>query len=119
MEAPEINKKVGSILRARRLALGKSLEEVSNRVTTSLQQVQKYETGKHSLTIPRAIEFCKALKLRLGDLEPRENAGVDAFESMPVALAKNFHRLSEEGQTAVVALVRSLIKAEGKHGKTD
>lgn len=119
MEAAEINKKVGSILRASRLAIGKSLDEVSARVGVSLQQVQKYETGKHSLTIPRAIAFCKALKLRLGDLEPRDGPGIEALESMPIALAKNFQRLSEEGQAAVVSLVRSLIKAEGKHGKNN
>lgn len=105
----QINKKVGQIVKARRLELGQSQEELAPKIGVTFQQLQKYESGINSLTIPRAVELCEKLRIGLGKLWPNTETITEAPE-LPAALAKNFRKLSESDQTSVMVLVRSLLK---------
>ena len=50
-ERTKSNLKVGGNIRAYRVLLGKTLEETSEAVGVSFQQLRKYETGKDSVRI--------------------------------------------------------------------
>lgn len=105
----EINQHIGAVLRARRLQLGKSQQFIAEKVGISFQQLQKYEAGINSLAVHRALDLCEVLGINLTDLQPNGST-VHEVAALPISLAKNFHKLSEEGRKSVEALVRSLAK---------
>lgn len=103
----EINKKVGQVIKARRLELGLSQEELGPEIGVTFQQLQKYESGINSLSLPRAIVLCRNLKIGLGQLWPE---AISKVSPQFATLAKNFNKLTEGEQASVMALVRSLLK---------
>lgn len=58
-----IDKKVGAILRARRIEVGMTQEAVAKAVGVTFQQVQKYEKGANSMNSGRLVDFSKALNM--------------------------------------------------------
>ncbi len=63
-----IDKQIGAKIRARRLALGMSQEEVGRRLGVTFQQIQKYENGTNAIPSTRIAALCEALKIRPDDL---------------------------------------------------
>jgi transcriptional regulator with XRE-family HTH domain len=53
------NVQIGQRLRAERVRQGLPLAEVSRFVGVSYQQIQKYETGQDTLSVPMLIKFCR------------------------------------------------------------
>ena len=53
---------VGSKVKARRLILGLSQEELANAIGLTFQQVQKYERGTNRISVSRLVDICKVLK---------------------------------------------------------
>ena len=48
---------LGSILKAHRLRLNMSQEQVGDKLDISYQQVQKYEYGRSKITVERLLDF--------------------------------------------------------------
>lgn len=107
-ETQEMNRFIGLVIRARRKLLGKTQSEIAEKIGVTFQQLQKYEVGLNTLSIPRALDLCHVLGIRLTDLVPNDKTNEVA--ALPLALVKNFNKLSEEGRNSVMALIRSLAK---------
>lgn len=112
-EMTEVNKFIGKLIRARRQLIGKSQSAIAEKIGITFQQLQKYEAGTNTLSIPRALDLCRVLGIRLADMEPASKTNEVA--ALPLALAKNLNKLSEEGRNSVMALVRSLAKEADNH----
>lgn len=56
---------VGSKVKARRLILGLSQEELANAIGLTFQQVQKYERGTNRISVSRLVDICKVLKVQI------------------------------------------------------
>lgn len=56
------------ILRARRQRLDLSLEVVANKIGTTKQLLSYWERGSREPRLVDAVRWCKALRIRLGDL---------------------------------------------------
>ncbi len=65
---PEIRMVLGRRLRAIRRCRGMTLKAVAQIAGVRMQQIQKYETGEHNLTVPRLLAVARALHQRPGDL---------------------------------------------------
>ena len=118
VRAQEIDQHVAARLRARRLALGLSQQELAERIGTSYQQVHKYETGVNRLVAGRLHEFAEALGVEVAyffaGLEPA--AGVRPAsteqERALLMLARDFARLPGREREALCALARALAGTE-------
>ncbi len=53
---------VGAKVKARRLILGLSQEELAKSIGLTFQQVQKYERGTNRISVSRLIDICRTLK---------------------------------------------------------
>jgi DNA-binding XRE family transcriptional regulator len=53
---------VGAKVKARRLMLGLSQEELANAIGLTFQQVQKYERGTNRISVSRLMDICKAMR---------------------------------------------------------
>jgi transcriptional regulator with XRE-family HTH domain len=58
----------GRNLQLARIRAGMSQERLGNAVGISFQQVQKYERGTNRMSLSRAWEFARTLKIRVSDL---------------------------------------------------
>jgi transcriptional regulator with XRE-family HTH domain len=54
---------VGSKVKARRLILGISQEELATAIGLTFQQVQKYERGTNRISVSRLVDICRVLKV--------------------------------------------------------
>ena len=63
-----IDKKIGSVIRMRRLKLGLSQTDLGNALGVSFQQIQKYENGTNSVASTRISDLCRTLKMTPNDL---------------------------------------------------
>jgi transcriptional regulator with XRE-family HTH domain len=63
-----IDKKIGSVIRMRRLKLGLNQTELGDALGASFQQIQKYENGTNAVASSRISDLCKALEMAPNDL---------------------------------------------------
>ena len=63
-----IDKKIGSVIRMRRLKLGLSQTDLGNALGVSFQQIQKYENGTNAVASTRIYDLCRALETTPNDL---------------------------------------------------
>jgi transcriptional regulator with XRE-family HTH domain len=66
--ATHIDLALAKHIRARRVALGLTQQELAERIGVSLQQTHKYETGRNRLSIGRLVAICQALTIELSEL---------------------------------------------------
>ena len=66
--ATHIDLALAKHIRARRVALGLTQQELAERIGVSLQQTHKYETGRNRLSIGRLVAICQALTIELREL---------------------------------------------------
>lgn len=64
----ETSKKLGVILRNRRMKLGLSQSIIGDQLKITFQQVQKYERGVNRLSVPMLLEIAKALACTPADI---------------------------------------------------
>ena len=64
----QIDKKIGSVIRMRRVKLGLSQTDLGNALRVSFQQIQKYENGTNAVASTRISDLCKALEMTPNDL---------------------------------------------------
>ena len=63
-----IDKKIGSVIRTRRVKLGLSQSDLGNALRVSFQQIQKYEHGTNAVASTRISDLCRALEMTSNDL---------------------------------------------------
>jgi transcriptional regulator with XRE-family HTH domain len=63
-----IDKKIGSVIRMRRVKLGLSQTDLGNALRVSFQQIQKYENGTNAVASTRISDLCRALEMTPNDL---------------------------------------------------
>jgi len=63
-----IDKKIGSVIRMRRLKLGLSQSDLGNVLRVSFQQIQKYENGTNAIASTRISDLSAALEMTPNDL---------------------------------------------------
>ena len=63
-----IDKKIGSVIRMRRLKLGLNQTELGDALGVSFQQIQKYENGTNAVASTRISDLCRALEMTPNDL---------------------------------------------------
>jgi len=57
-----IDKKIGSVIRMRRVKLRLSQTDLGNALRVSFQQIQKYENGTNAIASTRISDLCAALR---------------------------------------------------------
>jgi transcriptional regulator with XRE-family HTH domain len=60
-------------VREQRLALSMSRHQLGKELGVSFQQIQKYESGKNSVSAAHLFEICKALNVSLASMFERSN----------------------------------------------
>jgi DNA-binding Xre family transcriptional regulator len=63
-----IDKKIGSVIRLRRVKLGLSQTELGHALGVTFQQIQKYERGTNAVASTRIPDLCRALEITPNDL---------------------------------------------------
>ncbi len=63
-----IDKKIGAVIRMRRVKLGLSQSDLGNALRVSFQQIQKYENGTNAVASTRISDLCRALEMTPNDL---------------------------------------------------
>jgi transcriptional regulator with XRE-family HTH domain len=63
-----IDKKIGSVIRIRRIKLGMSQGELDKALGVTFQQIQKYENGANAIASTRIPDLCKILEMTPNDL---------------------------------------------------
>jgi transcriptional regulator with XRE-family HTH domain len=61
--AGELDKFIGNQLMAKRKLLNLHQEHIAEEINVSLQQYQKYETGKNRISVETLLKIFKALKM--------------------------------------------------------
>lgn len=111
--ANEVDKFVGSRIRARRLEIGISQERLADMVGVTFQQVQKYEKGVNRVSASTLYRVCQALDISVTALMPSlQTRPTAASESAFAELSDLVTKLSPEGQTLLLELARTLASSK-------
>lgn len=112
--ATNVDRHIGARMRARRLELGLSQEELADQIGVTFQQVQKYEKGINRVSASTLFRISQALKLQIGSMLPRAEAGQANATPLddPTAadLAAMLPRLNQDGRRALLEIARTLIQ---------
>jgi transcriptional regulator with XRE-family HTH domain len=114
--ATHIDLALAERIRARRVALGLTQQELAKRIGVSFQQAHKYETGGSRLSIGRLVAICQALRTvpseLLEGLTSVAGPELEALERDRMTLATDAALLLAGHQRVRVQFVRRL--AEGQ-----
>lgn len=107
-----VNQRIGTAIRARRVALGISQESLGKAIGITFQQIQKYENGTNSLNIMRLFDVSQALSTqpaRFLDVAASQDAIKDKFsDRASLEMMKRFHDLTASEQEAIIAFMKAL-----------
>ena len=113
--AQTVDYHVGARLRARRVALGLTQQQLAELVGTTYQQAHKYEKGANRIAAGRLHAIAGALGVGPGyffeGLGGDEPAGPSAGQRQLLELSRSFAALSRPHQEAVAGLARALAGA--------
>ena len=115
--ARELDRHVGARMRARRIMLGFTQQQLAERLGITYQQAHKYEKGINRMAASRLYKAAQVLGVDVGYFfEGLHGAEESPSEVKPqqrllLELAKNFMTLSLEHQQAICTLVRMLSDA--------
>ena len=70
--ATAVDAYIGARIRERRHDLEMSQHALSKALGVTFQQIQKYENGTNRISAARLFEICKALKVPLSSMFPKE-----------------------------------------------
>ena len=92
---------------------------VEKKIDISAQQLERYETGMHRISVGRLLQIAKILKrpLRyfLQGIEVEEELMPTQHQRLCIEVGRNFMKISNhDHQIAIGTLVRSLAKKEKK-----
>lgn len=120
----EVDVFVGRKIRARRIELGKTQADLADGIGVKFQQVQKYETGLNRVSASRLWVIADVLGVAIGYFfegaagtlanEPRDASDEGyASEIRSLRLMRNFKKLPEPQQSAVLEIVKSMAGGSG------
>jgi transcriptional regulator with XRE-family HTH domain len=112
--ARELDRHIGARVRARRIMLGLTQQQLAERIGITYQQTHKYEGGINRMAASRLHEVAQLLGVDVGfffeGLHRAEESpsGATPQQRLLLELAKNFMILSPEHQQAICRIVRML-----------
>lgn len=109
----DIDRLVGARIRARRVMLGMTLQQLAEAIGVTYQQANKYERGTNRVAAGRLAAIAAALGAPVGsffeDLERTPRNTPTGEQRMLLELARNFLALpSRRHQESICAIVRAL-----------
>ena len=117
--ATKTDKRVGNNIRARRLEMGMTQEQLGKELGVTFQQIQKYEIGTNRIGSGRLFQIAELLKTPLesfyGGDEKRTKSRVSSpfdllSDPLTLQMAQEFSKISDKRTSrAVLAVVESLI----------
>lgn len=116
MTAADLNARLGSTIRQKRVLLGLSQDALGKRIGVTFQQIQKYEKGKNQVTFTRLVDLAEALGISVNDLVSAalgevaaSREGVSDRETLE--LMKRLSGLTPNQRRGVKLLVHNLAEA--------
>tara|TARA_B110000211_G_C13998561_1_gene517329 strand:- start:282 stop:617 length:336 start_codon:yes stop_codon:yes gene_type:complete len=104
-----IDIQLGDKIRARRLYMNLSQEELGVKAAVSKQQIQKYETGYNRVTVSRLFDIAGALGVNLNYFVDADHNDFPNKENKRVtALIRRFSTLTEPQQKIITKLVKDM-----------
>jgi len=108
-----IDKKIGSVIRMRRLKLGLSQSDLGNVLRVSFQQIQKYENGTNAIASTRISDLSAALEMTpndLFDVSSKMDGDVLKLSSRTMTIALKL----EDASPAMRQAIDAMLDAESK-----
>ena len=105
-----IDKKIGSVIRMRRLKLGLSQTDLGNALGVSFQQIQKYEHGTNAVASTRISDLCRALEMTPNDLfgvSSKMDGDVSKLSSWTMKIALKLEDASPAMRQAIDAMLNA------------
>ena len=109
-----IDKKIGSVIRMRRVKLGLSQTDLGNALRVSFQQIQKYENGTNAVASTRISDLCRALEMTpndLFDVSSKMDGDVSKLSSWTMKIALKLEDASPAMRQAIDAILHAGPKA--------
>jgi transcriptional regulator with XRE-family HTH domain len=103
-----IDKKIGSVIRMRRLKLGLNQTELGDALRVSFQQIQKYENGTNAVASTRISDLCRALEMTPNDLfgvSSKMDSDVSQLSSWAMKIALKLDDASPAMRQAIDAML--------------
>ena len=111
-----IDKKIGAVVRMRRVKLEMSQGELGRALGVTFQQIQKYEQGANSIASTRIADLCRALEITPNELFGVSGRMDDQFSQLGtwgMRTALKLQELLPAGRQAVAALLEALPRRRG------
>ena len=105
-----IDKKIGSVIRMRRVKLGLSQTDLGNALRVSFQQIQKYENGTNAVASTRISDLCRALEMTpngLFDVSSKMDGDVSKLSSWTMKIALKLEDASPAMRQAIDAMLHA------------
>jgi transcriptional regulator with XRE-family HTH domain len=114
-ERDEIDRRVGRRIRSRRIMLGLTQEAVAQRLQITLNQMHKYERGITRISAARLWRFAEILDVSVDFFfESQEQNGANGNrERQFIELARNFERMENDRQRAIILKVARVLAEVG------
>ena len=108
-----VDKHVGNKIRARRVLLGYTQQQMANLIGVTYQQAHKYERGINRISAGRLYSIASALNVPINyffeGLEPTDVTETSSRQRMCLEMARNFSLIENERyQDALSHLARAL-----------
>jgi transcriptional regulator with XRE-family HTH domain len=115
--AQDVDRYIGARIRARRIMLGSTQQQMAELVGVTYQQAHKYEKGINRVSAGRLYSVAQALGVEVSyffeGLQTTDRFVPSPQQQMLLDLARNYLNLrAPEHQKAIVALARALAKPE-------
>ena len=105
-----IDKKIGSVIRMRRVKLGLSQSDLGNALRVSFQQIQKYENGTNAVASTRIADLCRALEITPNDLfgmSSKIDSDVSKISAWTIRVALKLEDASPAMRQAIDAMLNA------------
>ncbi len=109
--ASEIDRHIGARIRARRLELGQTQEELAQAIGVTFQQVQKYERGINRVAAATLHRIAHVLNIQMSALMPKLTASAEAssLDDPNVAeVVSVLIKLNPEGRKLLLEMARTI-----------
>lgn len=115
------DKKLGGIVRARRLEIGMSQERLAEVIGVTFQQVQKYEKGVNRIATTRLLDILEAIDLTFEQFVERmglRGAAGEQLAAFPATgkeakMAVLFRKASPAVQDKLISLMEAMMGENG------
>jgi transcriptional regulator with XRE-family HTH domain len=111
-----IDKKIGSVIRMRRVKLGLRQTDLGNALGVTFQQIQKYERGANAVASTRISDLCRALEMTPNDLfgvSSKMDSDVSKLSSWTMKIALKLEVASPALRRAIDAMLHAGPKRRG------